>query len=178
MQSTTTLQDLISLSRNRWTIPLLADMAAHDGARFVELLHRLGVSRDSLSRTLQAVREAGWVIPNPGHGHPLRPEYILTQEGRRLAGLGASVLAAQARIDLSATALTRWGLPLVSVIDRGETRFNGMARLLPGATPRALSQGLRGLAQEKLVIRELVDTYPPVTRYCLSGTGQILADAN
>ena len=85
MPSSLSLADLIALSRNRWAVALLADVAAHNGARFVELLHRLDLSRDSLSRTLDAAKAAGWIVPNPGRGHPLRPEYLLTQDGARMA---------------------------------------------------------------------------------------------
>ena len=38
---------LIQLGSHRWLVPLLADLAAHRGARFVELIHRLGLPRDS-----------------------------------------------------------------------------------------------------------------------------------
>src|SRR3546814_2698980 len=65
---------LVQLSGHRWLVPLLADLASRKGARLVELIHRLGLSRDSLTRTLQAAAAPGWVRRNPGNGHPLRPE--------------------------------------------------------------------------------------------------------
>jgi DNA-binding HxlR family transcriptional regulator len=175
MQSTGTMDDIVALGKNRWMLALLADLASHRGARFVELLHRLSLPRDSLARTLDAAKQSGWVIPNRGHGHPLRPEYILTEEGMRLAVRAASILAAQDEIDLPPAALTRWSLPLVHAIGQGWNRFNPLARALPGATPRALSQGLRGLAGAALVTRDLVDDFPPVTRYGLTENGIRLA---
>ena len=60
---------------------MLAELERQRGARFVALANRLGVSRDSLTRTLGALIDAGFVARNPGHGHPLRPEYILTKRG-------------------------------------------------------------------------------------------------
>ena len=48
---------LVQLGSHRWLIPLLADLAAHKGARFVELIHRLGLSRDSCARTLEAAAD-------------------------------------------------------------------------------------------------------------------------
>jgi DNA-binding HxlR family transcriptional regulator len=128
MPSTVSLRDLAALGRNRWAGPLLADLAAHNGARFVELLNRLDLPRDSLARTLEAAKAAGWVVPNPGHGHPLRPEYVLTAEGARLAAAAASIGAAQTALGLPPGALTRWSLPLVRSIDLGHTRFNALAR--------------------------------------------------
>jgi DNA-binding HxlR family transcriptional regulator len=169
------MNDLVALGKNRWTLALLADLASHRGARFVELLHRLGLPRDSLVRTLDAAKQSGWVIPNPGHGHPLRPEYILTEEGMRLALRAASILAAQNEISLPPMALSRWSLPLVHAISQGWNRFNPLARAVHGATPRALSISLRGLAGAALVTRDLVNGYPPITHYGLTETGIILA---
>ena len=57
---------LVQLGSHRWLVPLLADLAARKGARFVELVHRLGLSRDSLTRTLEAAQAIGWVRRNPG----------------------------------------------------------------------------------------------------------------
>jgi DNA-binding HxlR family transcriptional regulator len=177
MPSTTSLADLIAISRNRWAMPLLADLAAHRGGRFVQLLHRLSLSRDSLTRTLDAAKLSGWIIANPGHGHPLRPEYILTDEGARLAQAAGQILATQSRIGLSPIAMTRWSLPLVRAIDLGDQRFNALARTLSPATPRALSQSLRHLATARLIVRDLVDDYPPTSHYGLTETGLILARA-
>lgn len=177
MSSSLSLSDLIALSRNRWAVALLADVAAHKGARFAELLHRLKLPRDSLSRTLEAAKAAGWIIPNPGHGHPLRPEFLLTEEGARMATAASAILAAQQQLNLSAAQLTRWSLPLVRAIDLGDQRFNALSRTLAPATPRALSQSLRSLAASHLVTRQLVSDYPPTSLYGLTDNGMMLARA-
>ena len=52
-----------------------------DNEGFAVIERRFNLSRNSLTRTLSYLREQGWVMPNPGHGHPLRPEYILTESG-------------------------------------------------------------------------------------------------
>ena len=46
------------------------------------MLARLGLSRSMLTASLTQLIEAGWLQRNPGHGHPLRPEYVLTDAGR------------------------------------------------------------------------------------------------
>ena len=168
---------LIQLGSHRWLVPLLADLAAHRGARFVELLHRLGLSRDSLTRTLNAAAAQGWVQRNPGHGHPLRPEYILTEAGKAAAARAATIAAAQGAIGLPPGATTRWSLPLVAGIGAGHDRFNALSRLLAPATPRALSQGLAALGEHGLVRRELLDLRPPASRYALTDNGRLLAAA-
>ncbi|MEI4506649.1 winged helix-turn-helix transcriptional regulator [Sphingopyxis sp. CCNWLW253] len=168
---------LIQLGSHRWLVPLLADLAAHRGARFVELIHRLGLSRDSLTRTLEAAATIGWVARNPGHGHPLRPEYILTEAGAAAAARAATIAEAQQKIDLPPGAATRWGFPLVVGIGAGHDRFNALSRLLAPATPRALSQGLTALGKHGLVTREVLDMRPPASRYDLTQSGALLAAA-
>ena len=168
---------LAQLGSHRWLVPLLADLAAHKGARFVELVHRLGLSRDSLARTLDAAATVGWVQRNPGHGHPLRPEYILTEQGQAAAARAATIAGAQGAIGLPPGAATRWGLPLVAGIGAGHDRFNALSRLLAPATPRALSQGLTALGKHGLVTREILDARPPASRYDLTGNGRLLAAA-
>jgi DNA-binding HxlR family transcriptional regulator len=168
---------LVQLGSHRWLVPLLADLAAHKGARFVELIHRLGMSRDSLTRTLDAAAAIGWVRRNPGHGHPLRPEYILTETGAAAAARAATIAEAQSAIGLPPGAATRWGLPLVAGIGTGHDRFNALSRLLAPATPRALSQGLTALGKHGLVTREVLDARPPASRYDLTRAGARLAAA-
>lgn len=177
MRSSTPLDDLIALGKHRWAVPLLADLAAHKGARFVELVNRLGLARESLVRTIEGAIENGWVMRNPGHGHPLRPEYVLTAQGEALAVKASGIAKAQAKIGIEPASLTRWSLPIVRSIADGHHRFNELARAIPPATPRALSQSLRSLASYALVERELVDEWPPASVYRLTKGGLILARA-
>ena len=175
MLSTAPLADLIALGKHRWMASVLADIAAHHGARFVEMINRLSLPRDTLSRTLEAAQALGWVMRNPGHGHPLRPEYILTNEGARIAEIAARQLSAQAQFGLAPGTLTRWGLPILHALDAGYQRFNHVSRLLTPASPRALSQGFRTLATHDLITRALIDDYPPISLYCLTESGRLLA---
>lgn len=177
MRSSLSLDELIALGRHRWAMALLADLAAHRGARFVELVNRLALPRDSLVRTLEAAVTAGWVMRNPGHGHPLRPEYLLTPLGQRMAAGALSIATAQIGLGLGPGALTRWGMPLIRAIGPGEARFNDLARALAPATPRALSQGLQALAVNELVGRAVVDGWPPASLYRLTAGGLQLAKA-
>ncbi len=177
MLSTTPLDDLIALGKQRWMAAVLADIAAHHGARFVEMINRLSLPRDTLARTLEAAQALDWVMRNPGHGHPLRPEYILTGEGARIADIAARQLSAQVQIGLIPGTLTRWGLPIIHSLDAGFARFNDVSRQLTPASPRALSQGFRTLAANDLITRALIDDYPPISVYRLTENGLILARA-
>lgn len=175
MLSTISLDALIALGRHRWMAPLLALFAEKPGWRFVELLHRCGIARDSLARTLDAALEAGWIARNPGHGHPLRPEYVVTGSGAEMAQAARRVMAALTVTGLAPEALTRWSLPTLHLLRAGQDRFNLLARQLAPATPRALSMALRNLAANDLVAREIEPGYPPSSRYRLTEMGLRLA---
>ena len=79
------MSTLVALFHNRWSVPILAELHRQRGSRFVTLARTLGMSRESLRRTLAALIESGLVGRNPGYGHPLRPEYVLTTRGDRIA---------------------------------------------------------------------------------------------
>jgi DNA-binding HxlR family transcriptional regulator len=177
MTSTALLHDMIALGRYRWSIPLLADIHAHDGARFAELTHRMQISRDSLSRTLQSAVASGWIVRNSGYGHPLRPEYVIATEGKRIARTAAAIHAVQNELGVPNSALGRWSLPIIRSVADGAQRFNQLNRALSAAGPRALSQSLRTLAVRNLITRELQQSYPPSSLYSLTVPGQMMADA-
>lgn len=171
MLSTLPLDTLVALGRNRWMTALLAQFAARPGWRFAELLHRCGSGRESLSRTLEAALAAGWIARNPGHGHPLRPEYVVTEAGKQMAQAAEEVMRALEAAGLSPEALTRWSLAALHSLRSGQDRFNLLARQLAPATPRALSMALRNLAANDLVAREIEPGYPPSSRYRLTELG-------
>ena len=108
MKSTLSIAEHVALSQNRWLTALLAQFSDRQGARYVELLNRLGMPRDSLSRTLDAAVANGWLARNAGYGHPLRPEYVITDEGQRMAQGAQEIRSAQEILGLKPYSLTRW----------------------------------------------------------------------
>jgi DNA-binding HxlR family transcriptional regulator len=154
------MTELVDLFHHRWAAPVLALLAERGGARFVELQRRLGVTRESLRRALDALVELEYVRPNEGHGHPLRPEYLITDHGRTAAGLASLVSRASVR----ETLLRKWSVPVLASL--GEPRrFSELRAELPGVTPRALALALRDLEDAGLVRREVLATRPPSTVY-------------
>jgi DNA-binding HxlR family transcriptional regulator len=177
MSSILNLEELAALGRYRWIVPVLAQLGQPHSGRFVVLRNALGIARETLVRTLEAGLETGWIIRNPGHGHPLRPEYILTAEGARIASACQAIIAAQQALGLPPAALTRWSLPIMRLVSDGCSRFNQIERVLADATPRALTQSLKAMAMLALVTRVIVDDYPPRTDYGLTPRGARLAAA-
>lgn len=126
----------------------------------MELQRKLGVTRESLQRALDALISLGYVRRNEGHGHPLRPEYLITDEGRAASTLAARVSSSKVRDTL----LRKWSVPvLASVVE--PRRFSEIRVALPGVTPRALALALRDLEDDGLVRREVLPTRPPSTVY-------------
>lgn len=170
-------EDIRRLSAGRWFIPLLAFMSEEGGARFGVLLRQLGVSRSVLSRHVDALEEAGWLGRNPGHGHPLRPEYLLTEAGRPIAAWCERVMEERRRLGLERDGLGRWSLPLILGLEPDWKRFSTLQAELAPVTPRALSLTLKQMLAVKLVERRLENRFPPLPLYGLSGAGRSFASA-
>lgn len=159
------MSTLVGLFHLRWAAPILAELHGTSGGRFVTLSHRLGLSRESLRRTLAALLARGLVARNPGYGHPLRPEYVLTPEGARLAPACGELLGALRRQGVEDVALKKWSLPVLYGLGTGAQRFSELRAVLPGISARALALALKDLDAAGLVKRRVTDDYPPATVY-------------
>jgi DNA-binding HxlR family transcriptional regulator len=163
--------ELIALFHHRWAPPALALLAERKGARFVELQRRLEVGRESLTRALAALIEQGLVRRDDGYGHALRPEYLATPKGQRVAALAARILASGDH-DLL---LRKWSVPVLAEL--GESRRFSQLRVALRVTPRALALALQDLESAGLVRREVVPTRPPSTAYRATARGRRIQDA-
>jgi DNA-binding HxlR family transcriptional regulator len=170
-------EDMKRLTAGRWLVPLLAHVGAENGSRFATMLARLGLSRSVLAASLTALQEAGWLVRNPGHGHPLRPEYVLTEAGAPVAAFCQRLMAQREKLGLEPGQLPRWSLPLIVRLDGETARFSALRDALRPVTPRALSLTLKQLLQVELVDRALEDDFPPIALYGLTGRGRALAAA-
>jgi len=165
------------LGLGRWTVPLLAVLSERRGARFSELMIALDISRDSLSRTLGQAIESGWVMRNPGHGHPLRPEYILTPVGEPVGAACVRIVAARRQVGIGPAHFPRWSLPIIGHLAKDWARFSDLQAGLHPVTPRALSLNLQGMVGSAIVLRRFEHGYPPSALYGLTPSGRTLADS-
>ena len=163
------IEELVAIFHNRWSAPVLAELERQKGSRFAALSGTLGVGRESLRRALDSLLELGLVARNPGYGHPLRPEYVLTARGERVATRCAALLA-QADEDVL---LRKWSLPVIAALQR-PARFSELKASLPGVTPRALALALKELRAAGLVARRVEDAYPPTAIYAATPRAQRL----
>ena len=136
------------------------------------MANQLGLSRDALRQTLDALIEAGLVMRNPGYGHPTRPEYVLTENGRGVAPLCASVLQELRRHGIEDVVLKKWSMPIVAALST-EFRYGDLQRAVD-ATPRALTFALKELIARGLVERRVHAGFPPSTTYRLTPKSRTL----
>jgi DNA-binding HxlR family transcriptional regulator len=165
-------EPLLDLVVRRWSIPVLARLHETGGAKFVTLARASGISRASLSATLNHLIGLGLIRRNTGHGHPMRPEYLLTEGGRSVARHCAALDRTVNRNGGADLAYRKWTLPLVAAIGGGRVRFRDLRCALAGATPRAITLGLKQMADSRWVHRSLIDDYPPATGYRLLPRGE------
>ena len=163
------IRELIAIFHHRWAAPVLAELLRQKGSRFAALVGTLGVGRESLRRTLDSLLELGLVARNPGYGHPLRPEYVLTGRGEDAARRCTKLLAAGDEDVL----LRKWSLPVLTALTE-PSRFSELRVGLPGVTPRALALALKDLQAAGLVERRIEDAYPPRAVYSATREGRRL----
>ncbi len=163
-QQSITTEAVRRLASRRWLIPILASISRDGGSRFGVLARQLGISRSVLSCHLDALEGFGWMIRNPGHGHPLRPEYLLTPEGRIVGAWCETASAQQQRFGLERGDLGRWSLPLLFDLHARKQRFGDLQRSLTPITSRALSLALGDMRAARLIEH-------PAPLYALSDRG-------
>lgn len=79
---------------------------------------------------------------------------------------GCSVEAAIALID------GKWKSVILFHLMSGTLRFNALRRLIPGVTQRMLTNQLRELEEDGLIIRKVYAVVPPKVEYSLSPLGE------
>jgi DNA-binding HxlR family transcriptional regulator len=68
----------------------------------------------------------------------------------------------------------KWSMMILTVLDRGPTRFNDIKRQLEGISQKSLTQTLRKLERNGLVTREVIHSSPVAVQYALSDLGDTL----
>ncbi|MCK4943438.1 MAG: helix-turn-helix transcriptional regulator [Candidatus Aminicenantes bacterium] len=160
------------LFRFRWSIPIIAEIYNQDGSRFVTLIQRLNISRSVLTYTIDKLINDGLINRNPGYGHPLRPEYVLTDLGHKIAPFCQELIICVRKHNAQRLLQSRWSFRILFLPIREGVRFSVLISLLAPITPRALSEELKLLINEGFIRRKIIDDYPPKAIYELSSKSQ------
>lgn len=166
------LDSLINLVHHRWNIPIIAELHRRSGVKFITLVSHLPVGRASLGVSLEHLIDLRLVTRNTGHGHPMRPEYLLTKKGVAIGDDCLALMRIVQRRNEVDLAFKKWTLPLVAAIGQDTLRFNELRSVLRDATPRAIAIGLKSLLRQRWAARTLIDEYPPAAHYVLKSKGQ------
>jgi len=68
----------------------------------------------------------------------------------------------------------RWKLLILFSLSSGPRRFKQIAKEVAGITDKTLSKELKHLEANKLVKRQVYDTFPPTVEYSITSHGQSL----
>ncbi len=169
------IEALVNLTARAWSLDILAHLNRGVPGRQAPLIAATGAGRTAFGDSLAHLMALGLLERNPGHGHPLRPEFRLTSEGVRLAAMADQVLATAEESGSMALLRKRWTLPVLSVT-RKPRRFSEVRQALRPVTDRALSQSLVRLEDVAWIRRDVdLSSRPMRPRYATIGTGAAIS---
>lgn len=158
------IAELVNLTSRAWSLSILSLMYQGVAARQATLCAASGASRTAFSQSLKHLIDLGLVERNPGHGHPLRPEFRLTAPGTNAAEFAHRVQRA-AKGEQGLLLRRTWTLPVLTLL-RTPRYFSQIKRDLPAITDRALSMCLTTMQASDWVQRAVEDeARPPRSLY-------------
>lgn len=168
---------LVNLTSKAWSLKILALLHSGVPGRQAPLIAAAKASRTSFASSLEHLVQLGLLEKNPGHGHPLRPEFRLTSMGVTAALMASRIV--ESLPDDSAFAVVRrnWAVPVLAVTESPK-RFSIIKSELGGITDRALSQSLGVLEEQQWLKREIdVSHRSPFPTYHAVNTGRAINQA-
>ena len=155
-------------------MPILSSLHSGVAGRQAQLLAATGASRTAFAQSMEHLIAIGLIERNPGYGHPLRPEFRLTDMGARAAEI-ARKISDVAPMEDQDLLRRSWTLPVLTSLYR-PSHFNDIKRSLPMITDRALSQSLKSMEARDWVCRRVDgDARPPRSLYCAVNTGGLIS---
>lgn len=166
---------LVKIAAKAWSLPILVAFENGTPGRQAPLLAATGAGRSSFLMSLEHLIELRLIERNPGYGHPLRPEFRLTEEGKAASVLASQIYALDVQAD--PVLLRRsWTLPVLATMQTPKS-FGSIKANLERITDRALSQSLKSLEAIGWVVREVeANEWPPRPLYDAVGVGGALRD--
>lgn len=162
---------LVKITSRAWSLDILALMHAGVAGRQAPLLSASGASRTAFKASLIHLIEMGLLEKNPGHGHPLRPEYRLTADGKEAAKMASSIMNLASNTVEREMLRRSWTIPILGVTGT-PLYFNEIKHALSPVTDRSLSQSLSKLYNYNWLQRDVdIDKRPLRATYQASHIG-------
>ena len=165
------IMTLVKLTSKAWSLSILAQLDRGVAGRQAELIAATGAGRTAFSQSLDHLLELGLVERNPGHGHPLRPEFRLSAHGREPATIANRVYSVDMPPEQKQLLRRHWSLPVL-VASRKPRYFGEIKSRLCPITDRALSQSIKLLETHDWLHREIDGSArPPRAMYQAANKG-------
>ena len=166
---------LVNITSRAWAMPILAQLDAGIPGRQAPLLTATGAGRTAFAQSMDHLIAIGLIERNPGHGHPLRPEFRLTQSGKTAAKLASHISQVSTAADQDLLRRS-WTLPVLASLN-SRRYFIELKRDLSPITDRALSQSLTVMEARNWVCRQVDEqARPPRSRYSAVSTGKVISE--
>ena len=168
---------LVNLTSKAWSLKILALLHSGVPGRQAPLIAASNASRSSFASSLAHLVHLGLLEKNPGHGHPLRPEFRLTRTGITAAAMASRILEMVPDDDAFAIVRRSWVVPILAVTEAPK-RFSIIKSGLGAITDRALSKSLYVLEEQDWLKREIdVSQRSPFPTYHAVNAGRKINQA-
>lgn len=162
---------LVKMTSRAWSLQILALLHRGTPGRQATLLAETGAGRTAFAQSLRHLIEIGLVERNPGHGHPLRPEFRLTSAGIIAAAAAHRILKNSPKSEARDLLRKSWTVPILAISTQPR-QFSQLKSGLRTITDRALSQSLKALQSNDWLSRSVDPAaYPPRPTYRAVGIG-------
>lgn len=148
------IETLVKLTSRAWSLNILALFHQGVPGRQAPLLAATSASRTSFASSLEHLVNLKLVERNPGHGHPLRPEFRLTPAGIEAAATAARIVKAVPDDREFALLRRSWTAPILALTGTPR-RFSVIRSGLSTITDRALSTSLYQLEARNWIQRDI-----------------------
>ncbi|MDJ0657464.1 MAG: winged helix-turn-helix transcriptional regulator [Xanthomonadales bacterium] len=145
---------LVKLTSRAWSLKILSVLHSGVAGRQAPLIAATNASRTAFVSSLNHLLQLELLEKNPGHGHPLRPEFRLTRSGVVAAEMASRIVNAVPDEEDFAIVRRSWAVPVLAVT-RSPERFSIIKSALGPITDRALSQSLETLEKQDWLNRAI-----------------------
>ncbi|KIC26365.1 MULTISPECIES: winged helix-turn-helix transcriptional regulator [unclassified Leisingera] len=168
------IKAFVNITSKAWALPILSCLHSGVAGRQAPLLAATGAGRTAFAQSMDHLIEIGLIERNPGYGHPLRPEFRLTQLGIAAAAIAHKIRDVSAEEDQPLLRRS-WTLPILTSLHT-PSHFSEIKRNLPAITDRALSQSLKSMEARSWVCRSVDGAArPPRSIYYAVNTGGLIS---